>query len=184
MLATKRSAGDAELILKIYLMQVTEHASEGIHAKLKTQGRRHQKSKTGISVAKQKGLMASKYFFKKRKPKLIRLSLRSSHAVNVWKESGGEMTVYWGTKTYAFKTCICVITIKWLNHVNEKTYLHILDQKLFLVNIGRVCLKESWYFGLCCFAIESKKKCKYVKFPGEFHFKVYKIFHARPPSWL
>ena len=65
MLATKRSAGDAELILKIYLMQITEHASEGIHAKLKTQGRRHQKSKTGISVAKQKGLMASKYFFKK-----------------------------------------------------------------------------------------------------------------------
>ena len=44
-------------------MQVTEHVSEGIHANLKTQGRRHQKSKTVVSVAKQKGLMASKYFF-------------------------------------------------------------------------------------------------------------------------
>ena len=36
-------------------MQVTKHASE-----FETQGRRHQKSKTGISVAPQKGLMSSK----------------------------------------------------------------------------------------------------------------------------
>ena len=28
--------------------------------------RRHQKSKTGVSVAPQKGLMSSKFFFKKR----------------------------------------------------------------------------------------------------------------------
>ena len=30
-------------------MQVTKHASEGIHPDFETQGRRHQKSKTGIS---------------------------------------------------------------------------------------------------------------------------------------
>ena len=32
-------------------MQVTKHASEGIHRDFETQGRRHQKSKTGVSVS-------------------------------------------------------------------------------------------------------------------------------------
>ena len=39
----------------------------GIHPFFETQGRHHQKSKTGLLVASQKGLMSSKFFFKKRK---------------------------------------------------------------------------------------------------------------------
>ena len=63
MLATRGQEVTRSSFWKIYLMQVTEHISEGIHANLKTQGRRHHKSKTGVSVAKQKWPMASKYFF-------------------------------------------------------------------------------------------------------------------------
>ena len=36
---------------------------QGIHPGFETQGRRHQKSKTGVSVAPRKGLMSSKNFF-------------------------------------------------------------------------------------------------------------------------
>ena len=48
------------------------HAGEkarkrGIHPGFETQGRRDQKSKTGVSVAPQKGLVSSKFFFKKKK---------------------------------------------------------------------------------------------------------------------
>ena len=41
--------------------------TEGIHPGFETQGRRHQKSKTGLSLAPQKGLMSSKKFFLKKK---------------------------------------------------------------------------------------------------------------------
>ena len=44
-------------------MQVTKHISEVIHPGFRTQSRRHQKSKTGVSVAPQKELMSSKIFF-------------------------------------------------------------------------------------------------------------------------
>ena len=37
---------------------------QGIHPGFETQGRHHQKSKTGVSVAPQKGLMSSKNFLK------------------------------------------------------------------------------------------------------------------------
>ena len=46
-------------------MQAMKHASEGIHPGFGTQGRHHQKSKTGVLVGSQKGLMSSKIFFKK-----------------------------------------------------------------------------------------------------------------------
>ena len=38
---------------------------KGIHPGFETQGRRHQKSKTGVSVAPRKGLLSSKIFLKK-----------------------------------------------------------------------------------------------------------------------
>ena len=38
---------------------------KGIHPGFETQGRHHQKSKTGVSVAPRRGLMSSKFFFKK-----------------------------------------------------------------------------------------------------------------------
>ena len=44
-------------------MQARKHASEGIHPGFETQGRRHQKPKTGVSVAPQKGLVSYKIFF-------------------------------------------------------------------------------------------------------------------------
>ena len=45
--------------------QVRKHASEGIHPGFETQGRRHQKSKTGVSVDPQKGLVYYKNLKKK-----------------------------------------------------------------------------------------------------------------------
>ena len=49
---------------------LTPHKRErkqGIHPGFETQGRRHQKSKTGVSVAPRKGLMSSKNLFKKKR---------------------------------------------------------------------------------------------------------------------
>ena len=49
-----------------HCVQVTKHASDGIHPGFETQGRRHHNSKkTAVSVARQKGLMSSKYCFTK-----------------------------------------------------------------------------------------------------------------------
>ena len=60
-----QSAGVAqEVILRI--TQVRKHA-KGIHPGFEIQGRRHQKSKTEVSVAPQKGLMSSKNLRKKEK---------------------------------------------------------------------------------------------------------------------
>ena len=39
-----------------------KQASKGIHIGFETQGRRHQKSKTGVLVTPQKGLIFSKKF--------------------------------------------------------------------------------------------------------------------------
>ena len=48
-------------------MQAMKHASEGIHPGFGTQGRHHQqKSKTGVLVDSQKGLMSSKISFLKK----------------------------------------------------------------------------------------------------------------------
>ena len=47
-------------------MQVRKHASEVIHPGFETQSRRYQKSKTGVSVASQKGLVSYKNYFKKK----------------------------------------------------------------------------------------------------------------------
>ena len=43
-------------------MQVMEHTSEGIHTSFESKDRRHQKSKTGVPVAPQKGLISCKKF--------------------------------------------------------------------------------------------------------------------------
>ena len=40
-------------------MQVMKYTSKGIHSGFETQDRHHQKSKAGVSVAPQKGLMSS-----------------------------------------------------------------------------------------------------------------------------
>ena len=46
----------------IHCVQARKYASQGIQPSFETQGRYHQKSKTGLSVAPQKGLMSSKNF--------------------------------------------------------------------------------------------------------------------------
>ena len=61
MLAGKGSAGVAlQMNLRIHCMQATNQTSEGIHCGFENQRRHHQKSRTGVSVARQKGLGFSK----------------------------------------------------------------------------------------------------------------------------
>ena len=68
MVAIKRSAGVApEMNLRNLLHQVRKHTSEGIHPGFETQGRHHQKSKTGVSVGPPKGLVPYIFFFKNQK---------------------------------------------------------------------------------------------------------------------
>ena len=55
-----QSAGVAPEVNLRNSMQTRKHASEGIHPGFETHGRRHQKSKTGVSVATQKGLVSYK----------------------------------------------------------------------------------------------------------------------------
>ena len=52
----------------------------GIHPSFETYGRRHHKSKTRVSVAKQKGLMSSNFFLKNI---LIIQSWQISYPVNI-----------------------------------------------------------------------------------------------------
>ena len=62
MLAAKSSAGvTPEMNRGIHCVHVIKRASEGIRTGFETQGTLHQKSKTEISVALQKGPMLSKH---------------------------------------------------------------------------------------------------------------------------
>ena len=67
MLTSIQSAGVTPEV-NLRMTQARKHA-KGIHPGFKTQGRHHQKSKTGVSVAPRKGLVSSKTFFKKIKTK-------------------------------------------------------------------------------------------------------------------
>ena len=49
----------------IHCMQATNHIEQLIHPGFQTQDRHHEKSKIGVSVAPQKGLMFYKQFSKK-----------------------------------------------------------------------------------------------------------------------
>ena len=67
MLAVKRSAGVALEVNPRNAFHTSEEACKpGIHPDFETQGKRHQKSKTGVLVAAEKGLMSFKnldFFF-------------------------------------------------------------------------------------------------------------------------
>ena len=67
MVTAKRSAGVApEVNLREHISHTTlPSANKAAHSGFEIQRRHHQKSKTGVSVAPQKGLMSSKIFFKK-----------------------------------------------------------------------------------------------------------------------
>ena len=72
MLVPKKSAGfTPDVNLRNVLCQMMKHAIEGIIPGFETQGRRHQKFKTGVSVALQKGLMSSNFILKKQKKTLF-----------------------------------------------------------------------------------------------------------------
>ena len=58
--------GHQKWIWEIRCAQAAKYANEGIHPGFETQGRYHQMSKTGASVAPQKGLISSKNFIRKR----------------------------------------------------------------------------------------------------------------------
>ena len=66
MLAIKRLAGvTPDVNLKEYLSCTPlPSVNKAIHSSFETQGRHHQESKTGVSVAPQKGIMSSKIFLK------------------------------------------------------------------------------------------------------------------------
>ena len=62
MLAIKRSASvTPEVNLENPLHPGKETGKRGIHPGFETNGRHHQKFKTGVSLAPYKGLMSSKY---------------------------------------------------------------------------------------------------------------------------
>ena len=66
MLTSIQSAGvPQEVNLKNSLHAGNKACKRGIHPGFETQGRRYQKSKTGVSVAPRIGLMSSKIFLKK-----------------------------------------------------------------------------------------------------------------------
>ena len=58
---------DFSVFTKILRKEARKHTSEGIHPGFETQGRHHQKSKTGVSVAPQKGLVSYKNLRKKKR---------------------------------------------------------------------------------------------------------------------
>ena len=65
MLTSTQSAGVTP-DMNLRITQARKHA-KGIHHGVESQGRCHQKSKTGVSVAPRKGLMSSKKLQKKKK---------------------------------------------------------------------------------------------------------------------
>ena len=68
MLTSIQSAGVApEVNLRNSWHAGNKARKRGIHPGFETQGRRHQKSLTGVSVAPQKGLMSSKNLLKKKR---------------------------------------------------------------------------------------------------------------------
>ena len=77
MLTSIQSAGVApEVNLRNSLHAGNKTHKQGIDPGFETQGRHHQKSKTGVSVAPRKGLMSSKNFFKKKEKKRTNLEER------------------------------------------------------------------------------------------------------------
>ena len=70
MLAAKRSAGvTPEVNLREHVTFLPlPSTNKAAHSGFETQRRHNQKSKTGVSVAPQKGLMSSKFFFKIKLP--------------------------------------------------------------------------------------------------------------------
>ena len=72
MLASKRLAG---VVAELNLRELISHTplsstNKAAHSGLETQRRHHQKSKTGVSVNTQKGLMSSKNLKKNKKKDL------------------------------------------------------------------------------------------------------------------
>ena len=81
MLTSIQSAGVApEVNLRNSLYAGEEACKRGIHPGFETQGRRHQKSKTGVSVAPPKGYMSSKNF----KKSILKLMPFLTHSLTPW----------------------------------------------------------------------------------------------------
>ena len=88
MLTSIQSVGVApEVNLRNSLHAGNKACKRRIHSGFETQGRRRQKSKTGVSVAPRKGFMSSKTFLKKRYSRLsMRSVLSGVHEISLhWK---------------------------------------------------------------------------------------------------
>ena len=90
----KRSAGVApEVNLRERVTRTPPPSSnKAAHSGFETQRRRYQKSKTGVSVAPQKGLLSSKFFFKKVRIRLPTLALKPRGDVTGSPKQGYQWT--------------------------------------------------------------------------------------------
>ena len=99
-----------------------EADKQGIYPGFETQCRHHQKSKTGVSLAPQKGLVSSKNFFKKVKNKS--LSLHSKKM----KESFVERN-----KLSFFRR-------EWQFVLFKTSIIRLVPQGFFSSSSGKVCI--------------------------------------------
>ena len=146
MLATKRTAG---VIPKVNLRECVRlmplpSANKAAHSGFETQRRYHQKFKTGVSLAPQKGPMSSKFFLKRKTVGLIgfmvhlRQETNGSHVSFPWgcltHEDNVKMNVLCihGQETF-FKVRSCVIFyLRWF---------HISGVKIKMLTILRI---QNW----------------------------------------
>ena len=81
MMAAKKSAGvTPDMNLRNTLHTGNKACKQGIHPGFETHDGRHQKSKTGVSVAPQKGTLSSEKFLKKQQKQLMLTVKRSENS--------------------------------------------------------------------------------------------------------
>ena len=85
-------------------LEVQKHASEGINSGYETQGRHHQKSKTGVSVS-------SKFFLKSVKTRVLILDIELPQNINI------KIQKYLCERIYAYLSPLNAKKIQWLTPV-------------------------------------------------------------------
>ena len=102
-LATKGSAGVTwEVNLRNSLYASDEACKWGIYPGFETQDRHHQKSKTGESVARHKGLMFRNFLTKRDETRMHSSWMHTVHCSGCWGGAGGMYpSMHWAGG------CIC-----------------------------------------------------------------------------
>ena len=115
MLATKRSAGvTPEVNLRECVTYTPlQSANKAAHSGFETQRRRHQKSKTGVSVAPQKGLMFFKHF--KKSLNCNQANTSGNTVADLGFSSGGHQP--WGGVPTFYS-----VKFSWKTPINEENW--------------------------------------------------------------